>query len=226
MEEEKTKALEKFQGVYTIEDKLATRNLVPGQSVYGEKLIQINDTEYRLWNPKRSKLAAAIINGLTKLPFGKDSKMLYLGAASGTTTSHVSDIITEGIVYCLEFSKRAFRDLLSTCRLRENTIPILGDATKPQNYSTLLDEVDIIYQDVAQPNQTEILLQNSNYYLMEGGNVIIALKAKSIDVAEKPDVIFKRETKKLKENFKIKNTIELMPYEKDHIMLLLEFKGY
>ena len=38
--------------------------------------------------------------------------MLYLGAASGTTVSHVSDVVgPEGMVYAVEFSHRPGRDL-------------------------------------------------------------------------------------------------------------------
>lgn len=50
-------------------------------------------TEYRAWNPFRSKLAAAILGGVDKIHMGPGKKVLYLGAASGTTVSHVSDIV-------------------------------------------------------------------------------------------------------------------------------------
>ena len=50
-------------------------------------------TEYRVWNPFRSKLAAAILGGVDKIHIAPGSKVLYLGAASGTSVSHVSDIV-------------------------------------------------------------------------------------------------------------------------------------
>ena len=50
-------------------------------------------TEYRVWNPFRSKLAAAILGGVDKIHMKPGAKVLYLGAASGTTVSHVSDIV-------------------------------------------------------------------------------------------------------------------------------------
>lgn len=80
------------------EDALATRNLVPGESVYGEKRVSVKnddgtDTEYRVWNPFRSKLAASIMAGVEDTHIKPGSKVLYLGAASGTTVSHVSDLV-------------------------------------------------------------------------------------------------------------------------------------
>ena len=71
-------------GIYFVEDDqriLVTRNLVPGRTVYGEKLVQVDEDEYRSWNPTRSKLAAAIMKGLTKVPIRKGSRVLYLGVA-------------------------------------------------------------------------------------------------------------------------------------------------
>jgi len=57
---------------------------------------------------------------------------LYLGAASGTTCSHVSDVIgPEGILYAVEFSARCGRDLISMAKKRNNVVPIIEDARKP-----------------------------------------------------------------------------------------------
>ena len=85
--------------VYFKDENIATRNLTPGTSVYGEELIQ-EDVEYRIWNPRRSKLAAALLNGLKNLELDDASKVLYLGASTGTTVSHISDIVTEGRILC------------------------------------------------------------------------------------------------------------------------------
>jgi fibrillarin-like rRNA methylase len=122
------------------EDSLVTRNLVPGKTVYNEKLVKVDvrccgpsrrerlchmrqlssralrrlalcvsmtrrshvgccqgeegqKVEYRVWNPFRSKLAAAIVGGIENLWIAPGNKVLYLGAASGTSVSHVSDIV-------------------------------------------------------------------------------------------------------------------------------------
>ena len=52
--------------------------------------------------PFRSKLAAAILGGVENIWMKPGSKVLYLGAASGTTVSHVSDIGFGGLtkLYC------------------------------------------------------------------------------------------------------------------------------
>ncbi|MEM3553101.1 MAG: fibrillarin-like rRNA/tRNA 2'-O-methyltransferase [Candidatus Bathyarchaeia archaeon] len=225
---EKVKIQVKFPGVYilTFEDKresLATKNLVLGKSVYGEKLIKVKDVEYRLWNPYRSKLAAAILKGLSIMPIKPGTTVLYLGAGSGTTVSHVSDIVNkDGKVYCVEFAARAMRELVNNvCIYRSNLIPIFADARFPTKYSISIPKVEVIYCDVAQPDQTKILLDNAELYLKENGFIMLALKARSIDVTKEPSEIFKKEIETLKfKNFKIIQSIRLEPYEKDHAFIL------
>ncbi|MFQ5975233.1 MAG: fibrillarin-like rRNA/tRNA 2'-O-methyltransferase [Candidatus Hydrothermarchaeales archaeon] len=211
-----------FNGIYLIDDKLATRNLVKGVKVYDEKLVQIDDVEYRSWNPQRSKLSAVILNGLKRLPIKRDSKVLYLGAASGTTASHISDIVEAGIVYCVEFSSRMVRELLEVCESRPNMVPLLVDARRPESYQSIVEKVDIIYQDVAQQNQSEILLKNARFYLIPEGHAIIAIKARSIDSTKDPEMIIKKELKKLKKGFKVKEVVDLRPYAKGHCLALLQ----
>ena len=212
--------IEKFRGVYLIDDKLATKNLVAGKKVYGERLVQEDEVEYRLWNPNRSKLAAAIFNGLRELPLDASSKVLYLGAASGTTASHISDIASQGLIFCVDFSPRVFVKLLEVCELRKNMIPILADASQPGQYAALVERCDAIYQDIAQPNQAEILWENAERYLKPLGSSIIAIKARSIDVSKKPKEIFDAEIQKLKKFFKISDVVYLEPYEKDHVLVV------
>ncbi len=211
---------ERFPGIYDIKGSLATRNLVPGDRVYGERLVREGDREYRLWNPKRSKLSAAILKGLASVPLKGDSVVLYLGASSGTTASHVSDLCPEGIVYCVESSRRSMRDLLKLCKGRPNMVPILADARDPEGYSALMEACDVIYQDVAQKDQTEILLRNARWFLKEGGEVLLAVKAKSIDVAGDPQEVFEREIKHLKDGgFKVLDVIPLEPYHRYHVLV-------
>ena len=151
-----------FDGVYRIDGKLATENLVPGARVYGEELIKAKGVEYRLWNPYRSKMAAALINGLRNFKVAKGSNVLYLGAATGTTPSHISDIIgDDGRLYCVELSERNMRELLNVCDRRGNMLPILGDANQVEKYADVVGECDIIYQDVSARNQAEIMAPNS-----------------------------------------------------------------
>lgn len=221
MEDQK---LANFTGIYELDGHLATCNLKPGFRVYGEKLVEYKGIEYRLWDPRRSKLGAAILKGLETFNFGVDSNILYLGASAGTTPSHISDIITNGLIYCVEFSPRMMRELLTLCQERKNMIPLLEDASKPHHYQGLMEKVDFLYSDVAQPNQTEIFMNNMRMYLKEDGQGILMIKARSIDVTRKPRQIFREEASKLKEHgFSVIEKVDLEPYEKDHRCLVCEF---
>ena len=208
--------------VYFKDENVATCNLTPGISVYGEELIQ-EDKEYRIWNPRRSKLAAALLNGLENLKLDDASKVLYLGASTGTTVSHISDIVTDGRIYAVEFSPTTAKKLVQLSRQRPNIAPILGDATKPKGYLNIVEKSDLVYCDVAQPTQTELFMRNMNLFSKEDGAGLLMIKARSIDVVQKPKKVFKEQEKKLKEKgFKIIEKVKLEPYEKDHIAFLVE----
>ncbi|MEM1545225.1 MAG: fibrillarin-like rRNA/tRNA 2'-O-methyltransferase [Candidatus Methanomethylicia archaeon] len=223
---------EKFPRIFWIEyedntKKLATINLTPGVQVYGEALEKYREVEYRIWNPFRSKLAASILNGISYMPIKPEYKVLYLGAASGTTSSHVSDIVgLSGVVYCVEFAARVMRELIQVCELRRNMIPIFADARNPNLYSNVVDEVDVIYCDVAQPNQAELLTNNAEQYLKPKGWIMLAIKARSIDVTKEPSKVYKTEINYLlSHGFTIEkeNTVHLEPYDKDHAMVVARY---
>merc|ERR1712072_1584789 len=150
---------------------------------YGEKRVAVEEPEkgkieYRVWNPFRSKLAAAILGGVDKVHIAPGKKVLYLGAASGTSVSHVSDIVgPDGMVYAVEFSHRSGRDLLNVAKKRTNIIPIIEDARHPHKYRMLVGQVDVVFADVAQPDQTRIVAINSHYFLKNGGGFLISIKA-------------------------------------------------
>lgn len=221
---EKTKISNVF-GLHTETTRyLVTRNLYPGHTVYGEKTYIISSEEYRVWDAYRSKLSGAVHKGLSMVPIKENNFVLYLGAASGTTSSHVSDIVgPKGKVFCIEFSARVTRDLVGVSSIRKNMIPILADARAPEQYRFYVPEVDIIYQDVAQPNQAKILVDNANFYLKKGGYAFFAIKARSIDVTKAPKEIFKEEIEYLKnKGFEIIDVILLDPYDKDHAMVLIQ----
>ncbi len=211
---------EKHPGVFEDGGRFYTVNLAPGNKVYGEDIVKENGEEYREWNPNRSKLSAALKKGLSELPIKKGSKVLYLGAAQGTTPSHVSDIIRkDGVVYCVEFSERAMRDLLDVCETRSNMVPVLADARKPNEYGWV-EMVDVLYQDVAQPDQIKILKRNARSFLKSGGWVMIAVKARAIDVTKEPGEIYKDIKPELEEEFEISEFIELDPFEGDHCFIV------
>ncbi|KAL8171468.1 hypothetical protein V2J09_023272 [Rumex salicifolius] len=205
------------------EDALCTKNLVPGDSVYNEKRVSVqNDdgtkVEYRVWNPFRSKLAAAILGGVDNIWIKPGSRVLYLGAASGTTVSHVSDLIgQEGLVYAVEFSHRSGRDLVNMAKKRTNVIPIIEDARHPSKYRMLVGMVDVIFADVAQPDQARIVALNASYFLKVGGHFVISIKANCIDSTSPAEAVFAAEVKKLQqEQFKPMEQVTLEPFERDH----------
>jgi fibrillarin-like pre-rRNA processing protein len=204
--------------------RLATRNLVPRRNVYGERLVRFEGIEYRVWDAFRSKLAAAILRGLNTVPILPDHQVLYLGAASGTTASHVSDIVGEkGHVYCVEFASRSLRDLVeNVCAFRVNMSPILEDARTPEKYAMFIrGKVDDIYCDIAQPEQAKVLADNADMFLKKRGWVMLAVKAQSIDVTKEPLEVYKSEVRVLeKRGFNVKEVVHLEPYEKAHAMIL------
>ena len=209
------------------ERKLATENLVPGNQVYKEKLIIKKGIEYRLWDPFRSKLAAAIMNNLEIFPFENKTRILYLGASTGTTVSHISDIVgPNGIVFGVEHASRVARDFLDrVASHRANIMPILQDARKPKEYFSVFGKVDIVYVDIAQPDQTKIAIDNCNMYLRKKGYFFLVIKTRSIDVTKSPKKIVKEETEKLREDFEILQSIDLHPYDKDHAIVIAKLKN-
>ena len=212
-----------IQGIYKEKNKIFTENPVfcKGIKVYNEKLVKYKDKELRSWNPYRSKFAAAILNGL-KIDIKSNSKILYLGAATGTTVSHVSDIVKDGVVYSVENSPVAVKNLIKLSEKRKNLIPILEDANHPDRYSSIVHTVDLTYQDISQRNQAEIFISNVTRYLKKSGKGILMVKARSIDVSLKPKKAYNIVCSELEESgLKIKDKIDLNPYEKDHAAILI-----
>jgi len=209
------------------EKKLATENLIPKNQVYNEKLVKIKGTEYRIWNPFRSKLAATIMNGLRDFPFMQKSSVLYLGVSTGTTISHISDIVGQnGIIFGVEHTSRVARDFLDrVASHRKNIIPIIQDARKPQEYFSVFKKVDVAYVDIAQPDQTDIAINNCKMYLKSNGYLFLVIKTRSIDVTKDPKKVVSNEIKKLESLFEVKQIINLHPYDKDHVIVIAVFLG-
>jgi fibrillarin-like pre-rRNA processing protein len=227
----RVKPHEKFKEIYkvTLEDgakRLGTRNLTPGLNVYGERLVKFKSVEYRVWDAFRSKLAGAIFKGLNNVPIEPGFKVLYLGAASGTTPSHVSDIVGEaGYVYCVEFAQRSLRDLVNNvAAFRTNISPMLEDARMPERYAMFIPgKVDTIYCDVAQPEQAKLLADNAAVFLKPHGWVMLACKSQSIDVTMSPNEVYQQEARILKRRgFSVTEIVELEPYDKAHAMILAQ----
>ncbi|EPR61107.1 fibrillarin [Toxoplasma gondii GT1] len=224
----------RFEGIFMSKgkaDSLVTRNMVPGESVYGEKRLEVAEEsgekiEYRVWNPFRSKLGATIVGGVANMPIKPGSKVLYLGAANGTTVSHVSDIVgPEGVVYAVEFSHRSGRDLTNMAKKRQNIVPIVEDARQPLKYRMLVGMVDVIFADVAQPDQSRIVALNAHHFLKAGGWFVISIKANCVDSTAKPEAVFAAEVDKLrKEKCKPKEQLTLEPYHRDHAVVIGQYR--
>jgi len=207
--------------------RLYSKNLVPGNKVYGERLINFKGIEYREWDPFRSKLAALILENPINDFLKNELKCLYLGASSGTTISHLSDICVDGIIYGVEFAERSIRQLIQNVSKRSNIIPILGDARHPESYvNSIFTDVDLIYQDVAQPNQAEIAIANADYYLNDKGILVIVVKSQSIDSVAKPEKVYKEEMTRIESaGYSIIETINIHKYAADHLVIIARKKS-
>lgn len=223
----------KFDGIFIgrgKDDMLLTMNSHPGASVYGEKRVSVSlpnkKIEYRVWNCYRSKLAAGIVCGLSNIHIKPGTSVLYLGAANGTTLSHVSEIVgPDTLVYAVEFSERSGRDLVNLAMKRSNIVPIIADARTPHKYRMLVPMVDVIFSDVSQPDQTRIVIENAQYFLKDNGGILISIKASCVDSSIPAETVFANEVNWLKKNqFKPQEQVTLEPYEKNHAMIVGLFK--
>lgn len=208
-------------------DMLLTRNLVPGKNVYGEKLISVEGgadgpVEYREWNPYRSKIGACILCGFEKFGIKPGSSVLYLGAASGTTVSHVSDIVgPTGRVYGVEFSPRVGREFVNLAKIRPNIVPIIEDARHPQKYRMIVPMVDCLFADVAQPDQARIFALNAEFYLKNNGYFMICIKASCVNSTIPEQQVYERETQQLREAGLIpEEQVDLNEYHRGHAMII------
>lgn len=210
-----------FSGIFKDGNRIYTNNLVPGKSVYNEKLVKEGTMQLREWDPKRSKLGAAIANGLKEMPIKHGGIVLYLGASTGTTVSHVSDIAgPEGFVYGIEFAERVLRNLIDLANQRKNMAAIKADARKTGEYKWI-EECDVVFADIADPQETEIALRNCKEFLKKGGYLMISIKSQSIDVTKKPKEIYEQEKKKIETaGFHVVQVIDLEPHEEKHCLIV------
>jgi len=211
----------RYEGVLSDARDFFTPNLVPGRDVYGEKLLMSQGREFRRWDPFRSKLAALMHKGCPAWPFKPDSTVLYLGAASGTTCSHISDICSRGRLCCVEISPRVFQKLLDVCSARPNMNPFLGDASRPETYRNLFGAVDVVYQDIAQRDQLPIFLKNLPL-MKPDGTAFLMVKARSVDVSASPRDVYTETAKGLgAAGYRVLGSVELNPFEKDHAAIMV-----
>ncbi|MBI5390869.1 fibrillarin-like rRNA/tRNA 2'-O-methyltransferase [Candidatus Woesearchaeota archaeon] len=205
-------------GSWVIERGRQQALAVKGEPAFEEESAIISGVKYRVWDPRRSKLAAAIVKGAPiSIPTG--SKILYLGASHGYTVSFLSDCLGgDGLILAVDIAPRVMRDLVFLCDQRKNIVPLLADANQPQLYPEL-PMFDVLFQDVAQRNQAEILLKNTTF-LKKGGITILAIKARSIDITKNPVQIFKETKELIAKQMDVLQMISLEPLEKDHAVIV------
>lgn len=208
-------------GIYEHNGKLYTRNADPGEKVYGEGLRNFDGAEFRRWDANRSKAGAAVKNGID-LGIRRNDEVLYLGAASGTTISHFSDILEDGFIVGVEYSDTVIRGLVELSERRKNIAPVLGDARKPEEYGEYIDEADIVFQDISQRDQAQIFLKNCHKFLKDGGVGLLAVKARSISSSRDKEDIYDDVRDQVAEEFDIVDEAELAPYETEHLFIKIE----
>ena len=203
---------------------LATANLNKGVTVYNERLFTQSGIEYRTWDAFKSKLAACIQSGMKDIPQLENLRILYLGAATGTTVSHVSDIIgsNEGRILALEFSAKAARRLIQLAKTRTNIIPVVADARHPGEYATIVHAVDFVYLDISQDNQAQIFIDYANAFLKPGGKAIFIIKAASIDTTKTVEAVTEEVVSMvMKAGFTVETVADIIKFEKEHRALLI-----
>jgi fibrillarin-like rRNA methylase len=195
----------------------ATEGLGDPPSVYGERLVATRAGWWRRWDPYRSKLAAALIKGYRgPLPQPGD-RWLYLGAATGTTASHVADLVgPTGAVYAVEISLRPFARLLRLAERYPNLFPVLGDARRPDDYAAWVPPVDGVYSDVAQPDQAEIARRNGELFLRDGRPLLLVLKLSSLGRDRTPEVLVEHALSQLRPFRPLSAPMALEPYHRLH----------
>lgn len=223
----------KFEGVFVGHsrgDTLLTRNMVPGKSVYNEKLVTVDTpegpVEYREWNPYRSKIGSTLLVGIETFGIKPGANVLYLGAASGTTVSHVSDIVgPTGRVFAVEFSNRVGRELVNLAKSRPNIVPIIEDARHPQKYRMLVPMCDYMFADVAQPDQARIFIINGQMFLRNNGGFMLCIKASCVDSTLPVEQIYQMQQQELTQaGFRCDEKADLDEHHRGHASLIGIFR--
>jgi len=213
----------KIFGIFEDRRKFYTKSLIDTKSFQDDIIVKDGDELFRYWNPRSSKLGAYLYKGARDIFIREASKVLYLGVASGTTASHISDIVGKnGMVFGVDPAFRPLTNFYFLSKERRNLAPILADASDPASYKQLVPQVDLIIQDIAQRHQTLIFRRNIDMYLRKGGFAILSIKSRSIDVKQKPSIIFKRVRRELEHDYTIVDFKSIEPYERDHAIIIIK----
>ena len=216
----------KFPNIYVEESgrqqALYTRTHI-ARPLFDERFKRDGSEQYRYFDPRRSKLCAALHKGISQVGIREGDSVLYLGASHGYTASFVADMVgASGAVFCVEFAPRVARDLYFACKAVPRMIPILADANHPEGYKGRITPVTVVYQDIAQRHQVAIFLKNCQAFLERGRFGLLALKSRSIDVAANPKDIYARVRAELERSVTVVDYRQLDPFELDHAFFVVK----
>jgi fibrillarin-like rRNA methylase len=189
--------------------------------VYGERWVHDGRRSFRAFEPGRSKLSAGIVREWTGPVPTVGESWLYLGAATGTTASHVADLVgPEGRVYAVERSPRPFARLLALARRWPNLLPILADAREPRELSALVPPVQGVYADIAQPDQVSIVRANAELFLVgRASGVVLALKTASMGRERDPAGHLAAAQQELAGRVDLVPPVRLDPFHRGHFLI-------
>ncbi|XP_045805351.1 uncharacterized protein LOC123898447 isoform X2 [Trifolium pratense] len=212
----------RFEGFFNAKGKkniLCTRNLVPGEALYGEKLIHVQnedgtEVEYRVCDPRRSKLGAAILGGVTNIWIKPGSRVMYVGKVCGVTVSDLSDIVgLDGLVYVVGNSD----DVTHMEGKRPNVVTIIENDYHYCHYRMVLGMVDAVFGEIDHPlgeiyrlptkvyRDGRFIVNNVHFYLKTGGHYMICTKADNMN--SKGHIIFS--SGDINREFKLLQTVPL-----------------
>ena len=186
---------------------------------YGEKVQKKGSKYLREWNPNKSKIAAAIKKGFN-LNLENNSSVLYVGCSTGTTLSHIADIVTKGKIIANDISAESMLSLIPLLRIKTNISPVLDDYKKLVDLDVIKGNYDFVFQDVSQKDQVDVFIDIVKEFLSSSGQGAISLKTRSIDSTKTPKQVLNQSIEKIKRSgLRIINTYDLEPFEKEHYFL-------
>ena len=222
------------------EEQLATKNMVKGTKTRKEKIVIVNNEEFLEWNPYKSKLAAAIRNGLQILPIIKNSKVVCINLPEESTILHISNIVgSGGSVFVIDVNKNKKSFLNKLVNTHKNIIPIYDTVDELSFSSSITGKVDALYVDIPESEQIEQIVEKYGSLLKNEG--FLMLVTKKDDAILENDIVgwmaeqraglnkIREITAKLKSQFEIIQEINLginyamEPYHKLHAFILAQY---
>jgi len=182
-----------------------------GEPVRDERIIDGR----RVWGPRRSKAAAALVRGVG-MPL-EDARVLYLGGGAGTTPSYFADVARA--VYAVEFAPSPASRLVDVAETRDRLFPVFADAREPSVYAPVVEGVDVLYQDVATRGQADVALKNAPL-VREGGRAYVVVKARSEDVTAEPEEKYEEVAERMEETYDVDRVVDLSPFYDDHAVVV------